>query len=67
LGLSFDSDPSLISPVLRRTKKINGVAKSPENPANPAYRRLNTAIVFAEMHHRVQLLGDRSFRSIYPL
>jgi hypothetical protein len=37
----FDSDPSLISPVLRRTKKINGVAKSPESPANPAYRRLN--------------------------
>ena len=33
----FDSDPSLISPVLRRTKKINGVAKGPEHPAPGAY------------------------------
>jgi integrase len=40
----FDSDPSLISPVLRRTKKINDVAKSPENPANPAYLRLELSI-----------------------
>jgi integrase len=35
----FDSDPSLKSPVPRRPKKINGVVKRPENPANPADRR----------------------------
>jgi hypothetical protein len=40
----FDSDPSLICPVLRRPKKINGVAKSPENPADPAYRRLELSV-----------------------
>lgn len=40
----FDSDPSLISSVPRRAKKINGVAKNPENPANPAYRRLELSI-----------------------
>jgi hypothetical protein len=40
----FDSDPSLIFPVLRRSKKINGVAKSPESPENPAYRRLELFI-----------------------
>jgi len=30
--------------VPRRPKKINGVAKSPENPANPADRRLGLCI-----------------------
>ncbi len=40
----FDSDPSLISPVLRRTEKINDVAKSPENPANPGLPCLKLSI-----------------------
>jgi hypothetical protein len=61
----FDSDPSLDSPVPRRPKKLNGVEKSPENPAERA-RHAETfeAIAREWLEDALAPVKSRNFASV---